>query len=133
MKLRDIGGALLLTITLTSCVPEKDKKVALDGIGLFHNQFNKSEFSEIYEGANQALKEKISKDRLVEDMNALRRGQGAVLKSQEMALDYNYMDGNVMVKIIVQVTFERGTGKEEFIFSVTDGRAQLVSYHFLSP
>jgi len=133
MKLRGITGILILTAALTSCVPSKHKRVALQAIQQFHNQFNNYEFAEIYEGADQKAKEKISRSDFMEDMKAMRRGQGAVLKSEEIATDYNYMDGVAMVKIVVLVSFEKGTAKEEFIYYLRDDKIQLASYHFLGP
>lgn len=125
-------NGFVLTAALASCVPSEHKTIALQAIEQFHNQFNRSEFSEIYEGADQKAKEKISKNDFIEDMEAMRRGQGAVLRSEEIGTDYNYINGVTMVKILVLVSFEKGTAKEEFIYYFRDAKIQLASYRFLS-
>jgi hypothetical protein len=132
MKLRYLVRALLvLAAVFTACVPSTSKTAALKGIEEFHNRFNRNEFAEIYEESDQKAKDKITKNDFLEDMKAMREGQGAVLDSQEIATEYNYMNGVSMVKILVQVSYEKGNAKEEFIYYIKGESAQLASYRFL--
>jgi hypothetical protein len=123
----------LLTALFLSCVPEREKAVTLQGIQQFHNRYNNSQFSEIYDSAQQNTRDKISKSDFVEDMKAMRQGQGAVLKSEEISSEYRYSDGVAMIKTVVLVSFEKGTAREEFIFYHSNGDAHLASYRFLGP
>jgi hypothetical protein len=133
MRQRDVVIVIMLTVASASCVASRHEAISLRAIQRFHEQFNNSQFAEIYDGADEKTKEKISKGDFVEDMKAMRRGQGAVLQSEEMAIDYNYVEGISLVKIAVRVSFEKGVAREKFIYYMRDNRAQLASYRFLGP
>ena len=133
MKLKSIILILIFSIAVPACVPSKDKGVALKAIEQFHSQYNNNQFAELYESADQKAKDTIAKDDFVEDMKAMRLGQGAVLKSEEKRIDYNYAEGMAILKITVLVSFEKGTATEDFSYRIVDGKPQLLSYHFLGP
>lgn len=133
MKVRAFRILLSLTLALSSCAQSKSNAVALQGIREFHTLYNNSEFEKIYDAASPEARQKISRQNFVEDMKAMRLGQGAESNTEPVAIDYNYLDGISMTKVLVRVTFEKGIANEEFIFDVSEAKPKLTSYHFLGP
>lgn len=128
-----IFGLIALSVTFSSCVPASYKAGATEGIAQFHRRYNSNQFGEIYDNSEPSAKEKISRADFIQDMEAMRRGQGAVISSSELQTDYNHEGGIWMVKVLVEVVFEKGNAKEEFIFYFSGDNSQLASYRFLGP
>ena len=121
------------SLVAISCVPKGEKALADTAVAKFHRDFNESRFTEMYDAVSDDAKAKLSRDDFVAGMKAMRTGQGAVLDSRDLSTDYNYLNGAEMIKITAVVTFEKGRAKEEFIFHINNGKAQLASYRFLGP
>jgi hypothetical protein len=126
---------VLLTViaVLSSCATSENKAVGIRAIADFHDLYNKSAFSDIYESAHPNLKSMVPKENFVNSIAAMRQGQGAVLNFTEKAVGYELSSEGDLVKILIDVTFEKGKSQEEFIFQVTDGKAILWSYRFIPP
>jgi hypothetical protein len=125
---------MLLAVLVSStigCIPAKDKTIALGAIEQHHARFNDSKFEEIYDESTAEHKNAISKEDFVENMSRLRQGEGRVLSSEELAVDYRSDSGDVRIKLLMLVTFERRQPKEEFIYRVSEGKALLERYRFI--
>src|SRR5437879_11769031 len=81
---------LIAALSHIGCVPSRQKSRTLEAIETFHQRFNHSQFSEIYDETDERTKQTVSKADFVEGMTAMRQGQGAVLQSEEINSDYNY-------------------------------------------
>lgn len=119
----------LLTI---SCISQKDQTVALTAIEQYHARFNDSKFDEIYDDSTTEHKNAISKERFLESIRAMRQGQGRVLSSEQLAVDYRSSPDAVHIKLLMLVTFEKGEANEEFIYRISDGKALLERYKFIA-
>lgn len=122
---------LALAVSLASCTSSENKAVALQAISDFHRRYNNFAFSDIYEDAHPSLKSIISKEDFVSGIGAIRNGEGAVLDVQEVGDAYNYSSEGNMVKILVNVRFEKRKAREEFIYHVSTEKAYLSSYRFI--
>ena len=118
-------------ILLTGCVPSQHKASALRGIEQFHSRFNDFRFAEVYDGADSKVKAAMSRDEFVESMKAMREGQGRVLSTEEIGMDYDSSSDVVRIKILMLVTFEKGQAREEFVYQISEGEAVLAGYRFL--
>jgi hypothetical protein len=74
-----------------------------------------------------------SLEKFTVEMIAMRKGQGEVLKSEELASEYLYIDGRSKTRLIVSTTYDKGSAREEFVFSHSNGKAELSGYRFLGP
>jgi hypothetical protein len=113
------------------CSPSKDKAAAVSATEEFHRLFNSSAFGEIYDHAEPGMRG--DKRSFLASMEAMRAGQGAVLQAKELAVDYNYSTDGNMIKLLYEVRYEKGTAKEEFIWTIADGKGILHSYRFVGP
>jgi hypothetical protein len=116
-----------------ACSPSRDKAVAEVATEEFHNRFNNSAFGDIYDRAEPDVKEMQARNDFLGSMEAMRKGQGAVVQAKELAVDYNYSTDGNMIKLLYEVTYEKGIAKEEFIWIIADGKGILHSYRFLGP
>jgi hypothetical protein len=119
-----------MQVSPSACSPSKDKAVAAAATEEFHKLFNNSAFGEIYDHAEPGRGEKRD---FLASMEAMRSGQGAVLQAKELAVDYNYSTDGNMIKLLYEVTYEKGIAKEEFIWTIAAGKGTLHGYRFLGP
>ena len=124
---------LLVVFLAAACSPSKDKAAATAATEEFHKRFNSSAFSEIYDHAEPGVKRMQSREDFVASMQAMRLGQGAVIDAKELAVDYNYSTDGNLIKQLYEVNYEKGIAKEEFIWTIANGRGILHSYRFLGP
>lgn len=125
---------LVISISpLTACIPPKQKELALKAIDQYHAYFNDSRFLEIYDDSTAGLKTTMSREEFLESMNAMRQGQGRVLRSEELSTDYQSSSDDVKIKLLMLVTFEKGQAREEFVYRISEGKVQLAGYRFLGP
>jgi hypothetical protein len=124
---------MLVLFLVGACSPSKDKAAAAAATDEFHRRFNRSAFGDIYDQAEPGVKAMGPKGEFLASMEAMRQGQGAVVQAKELAVNYNYSTDGNMVKLLYEVTYEKGVAKEEFIWTIANGRGILHSYRFLGP
>lgn len=129
-KLLSLGVSLSI---ICACSPSRNKANALEAIRSFHENFNRSEFSSMYDILDEEGRANTSLERFTVEMTAMRKGQGAVLKSKELESEYLYVNGRSKTRLIVSVNYEKGDAREEFVFSHIDGKTLLSGYRFLGP
>jgi hypothetical protein len=105
----------------------------LEEIARFHENFNHGNFSAMYDIADAEGRANSSLEKFTVEMTAMREGQGAVLRSEELASEYLYINGLSKTRLLVSVTYEKGAAQEEFVFSHKNGKAELSGYRFLGP
>ncbi len=72
---------IVVVLALGGCSAEKDKTVAIAATDEFHKRFNNSNFADIYDSAEPAVRNVQTKRDFLASMEAMRAGQGAVLQS----------------------------------------------------
>ncbi|HEV2827904.1 MAG TPA: hypothetical protein VGW76_09910 [Pyrinomonadaceae bacterium] len=101
---------LLLCVGLCifcACAQSDNKAKALAEIARFHENFNHGNFSAMYDIADAEGRANSSLEKFTVEMAAMRKGQGAVLKSEELASEYLYINGRSKTRLLVSVTYER--------------------------
>lgn len=127
---------LLLGVSLSiicACAPPGNEATALEAIRSFHENFNRSDFSSMYDILDEEGRANTSRERFTAEMTAMRKGQGAVLNSKELESEYLYANGRSKTRLILSVSYEKGDAREEFVFSHTNGKTLLSGYRFLGP
>ena len=118
-------------ILLVACSQSAIHEQALVEIRDFHEHFNKREFPAMYDALDAEGRKNITLEQFVKGMTAMRERQGAIVESKELSTDYYYAVGVSKIRIIVSVTYEKGTAGEEFVFSRPNGKIGLSGYRFL--
>jgi hypothetical protein len=134
-RLRNLNACFLLATcaVIAACSASKDKAIAIAATSEFHTRFNNSQFVDLYDAAESAVRDVQTKRDFLASMEAMRAGQGAVVQSKEVGVDYNYSTDGTMVKLLCEVTYEKGVAREEFIWTIANGKGILHSYRFLGP
>jgi hypothetical protein len=131
---KQIARLLAPTIVLLqACAPQASKTAALRSVEQFHSRFNDSRFSEIYDESDSDVKTTMSRKEFMDSMAAMREGQGRAIKAEEVATASDSSSDANSIKVLMQVTFEKGKAREEFLYHMADGKAVLAGYHFLGP
>lgn len=132
MKLLTNALLLSLFIFLSACSMSKNMSLAEKEVPNFHAQLDAGQFKELYESAAEELKTTITKQDFIALLSAVNRKLGRVIKSEKTTWSVNYNTSGSFVSMTYNTTFTKGTGMEQFIFRLHDGRALLVSYHINS-
>jgi hypothetical protein len=122
---------IALAATLSSCSPSEDKAVAAQAVEEFHQRYNNRLFSDIHENAEPGLKNLRPREDFLASIKAMREGQGAVLEAKELDSAYKYSFEGNMVKLLYEVTYEKGKAKEEFIWTISNGKGKLRRFRFI--
>ena len=122
--------SLSASIVSVNCVPRSEKGKAEKAVSEFHERFNKAAFSEIYDSADQSLKNEFTREEFVNGLKAIREGHGAVQKTELIAIDYNYSSGVRLIKLLHRTNFEKAPADQQFIFVIDDTGPHLKSYIF---
>ena len=105
-------------------------------IKTFHAQFNEENFSEIYNSANEELKNQQSETKFIETLKSAKIKTGAIKTNGWVNLPSDYKRyarlsvGQNKEKIEYRnvMTCENGIGLEKFIFRVSNEKIELISY-----
>ena len=119
-----------LTVLLSGChisegLAEGDKAVAK-----FHQQFNNEEFGEIYEQSGIEFRGVHNKEELIENFRDIRKEFGKFESIMHQGWTVNKDSFGIVTKINLKTQFEKGVGKERFIFLVNGNDVKLTSYEF---
>lgn len=122
----------LLLIVVTSCSFTKDKRIAEAAAAQFHNQYNSTQFHEIYSQADEGFR-KDSEPKLLEQFEALRRKLGTVKQANQTSWHTNTTPSGTVVILTYDAEFSEGKGTEQFVFHIAGDKALLYSYNVNSP
>lgn len=128
-----IIGSIVLLVTLSCTTIMKGKEEAQAGVSKFHSQFNERKFSQIFDDSDEEFRSTVTKEQLTELLEAVHRKLGSVKNSNQVNWKVQTTPSGTFARVTYQVDFSEGKGTEEFVFRVSDGKAQLVSYNVNSP
>ena len=104
------------------------KPAAEASIVKFHAMLDEAKFAEIYDEADDAMKEKTSQQDMFKLFNAVHTKLGLVKKTSNKtwrAQNYNLTS---YVEMVQDTEFEKGSGTEKFTFIMHDKEAVLAGY-----
>ena len=105
-------------------------------IKTFHAQFNEEKFSEIYNAANEELKNRQNETRFIESLKLAKTKTGTIKTNGWVDLPSDYKryarlsvgQNNEEIEYRNVMTCENGIGLEKFIFHVSNEKIELISY-----
>jgi|SRR5271156_2250737 len=126
-----LAGILVVGAFLSGCASEeRDLKVAEAAVGVFHSQLDSEKYAAIYQAASATMKETTSEPDFVKLLEGVHRTLGGVQDSAPKGVVFLLAQGTI--RLDYDTTFARGTGRERFVWQVTNGQAILFSYHVSS-
>lgn len=127
MKNLNAGILLAACAVSTACSATKDKSLAVAATKEFHTRFNNSNFGDIYDGTEPAGRQ-VAKEDFITKLESMHDAVGAVLQSKELRVDYDHSTDGTVVRLLCEVTYEKGVGREEFVWVIANGKAVLRSF-----
>ncbi|CDO37703.1 DUF4019 domain-containing protein [Novosphingobium mathurense] len=118
---------------LAGCGIKESVKDAQVEVGEFHAALDGGQWKKIWIAADPDLRKGTDKAQFEKLLEAVHRKLGAVRDSRQVSLNVNSGTGGTFVTVIMQTTFAKGTGTEEFVFRRGEGKAMaLVRYNIQS-
>jgi len=118
---------------LAGCGIKESVKDARVEVGQFHAALDGGQWKKIWISADPDLRKNTEKAKFEKLLEAVHRKLGGVKDSQQVSLNVNTGTGGTFVTVIMQTTFEKGTGTEEFVYRRGEGNAlALVRYDIQS-
>jgi hypothetical protein len=131
----------IVLVSLASCGLAKAGKAASKAAESFHEQYNESKFTEIYQGASPDFKKGTSEAEFVRSMEAKRLKLGRFLsgtrtgcnvstrRSREFSVDAGWSsESGTTVVVTFASTFEKGSVTEVLSFLISGEQVMLQDY-----
>ncbi|HEX5425593.1 MAG TPA: DUF4019 domain-containing protein [Candidatus Acidoferrales bacterium] len=133
------GAALLLSacmalLAVCSCGSvTKDATVAKQAVASFHSQLDAGQYATLYEGADPKLHAMASETDFTKLLDAVHRKLGTVREANLANWKAGWYAGQgTTVSLTYNTTFSAGSGTEQFVWHIDNGRALLYGYHINS-
>jgi hypothetical protein len=127
--MKQFSVSLAAILLLAGCSPAADTKAAEEGVTAFHRTMDAGQYAPIYDGSAPDMKSAISRDDFVKLLTGLHSKLGSFQSGKTTGWNDNANTGGHYVTLSREAHFERGSGTEEFVFRIENGRAVLAGYH----
>lgn len=124
---------VLVFAGLASCSSGDHIATAEQGVAEFRQFMEAQEFAKVYANGSEELRKSTSEAEMTKILGALSSKLGKVKTAQKSGWHVNFHTSGTFVTLGFKTEFEKGTGVEQFIFRISDGRPMLVSYNVNSP
>lgn len=137
---RAITLSLLVVVVAAAtfgCGLKSAMNTADEAVPVFHEQYNASQYEQMYAESDQALKEEVTEAQFLEFCRSLKADHGNVVRAKRTQVSANSFKGTdsfTHVSSVYEVTFENGVQSETFRWNIVDDKALLMSWNVnLSP
>lgn len=125
--------ALAAVVCLSACNQDTYKRLAANRVGEFHSRMNSNQLDAIYKDAHPDLRNSMGEEAFGRMLLNIRSRFGQVKHASMHSFTTGvFADGNVLIRITYETTFERGTIEELFLWRWQDQTLLLAGYHIRS-
>jgi hypothetical protein len=118
-----------LCVMLASCAGPQSVKDARGDIDIFHGRMDTGNIDAIWQLASNDLSGSTSKEEFAGLLADIHEKLGNVVESKQVGWKRNVSNSGSFVTVNMETRFERGTGREEFVFRYVDEHLRLGGYH----
>ncbi len=127
-----IIAALAGALMLAACNPAAQIETAEERITAFHADYNEGDIDALYAAGSEAFRESTSREQM-EGLAALFATRlGKVVSTERTGFNTSYDNGVNTTIIDMQTRFEKGEGKEVFIFTGSGDEMRLHNWNVTS-
>ena len=119
----------LMVCGLAACSAGTDVPVADKAVARFHTMLDAGQNAQIYADSAPEMKGAANEAKLTALLAAVHRKLGAVTKAQQRGWNDQVNTGGHFVTLNYATTYARGEAAENFVYKITDGKAQLAGYN----
>lgn len=121
------------SVMLCSCGSMKaDMELAKQGVTQFHTQLDAKQYASLYAAADPELHRATGEDDFEKLLTAVHQKLGDVRQSDLRSWNTSWTSQGTIVTLTYGTTFSTGSGTEQFLWHISDNRAQLIGYHINS-
>jgi hypothetical protein len=120
-------------MALAGCSIGADLPVAERGVVALHAQLNGGKCAAIRETSAAEFREMATAETWLSMCGQLARGLGNFKSGQQIGWQDQNVNGDHRISLVYQSAFDKGAGREEFLFRIQGGKALLLGYHVNSP
>lgn len=137
---RSLALSLLVVVVAAAtfgCGLKSAINAADEAVPVFHDQYNATQYEQMYAESDEALKENVTEAQFLEFCRSLKADYGNVVRAKPTQVSANSFKGTnsfTHVNSVYEVTFEHGVQSETFKWNIVDDKARLMSWNVnLSP
>lgn len=123
---------MLIPVMLGSCGIQQNVDDAIVEISVFHADLDSGHFEDIWTDADKDFQKATPKPEMVKLLGAIHKKLGKVRQSEKIGWNANATTNGTFVTVAMDTKFEKGTGREQFIYRKTGGLLKLVGYNINS-
>ncbi len=124
---------LIAAAQLCSCSMSKDMTMAEQAVAQFHERLNNQQDDAIYDAADAAYKNAITRETNHGFLSRIRRKLGTIKTSSKTNFRLNIDTNGTFVNLAYKTECANGEADETFVWRVEGGHVTLVGYHVNSP
>ena len=132
MKVTAMFAWVVACGALGACSSSKDISSAEAVVGRFHTAASGQKYQDVLAQCDEGLNKPEVAAKLQALLGAISRKLGQVTSSTQTTWHVNYGTGGETISLQYTTTFEKGSGVEQFLYVVRDGKVQLDGYHINS-
>jgi hypothetical protein len=126
--MRTLVLAIAAVAATAGCTAGQDTAAAEAAVANFHQLLDAQQFHEIYQASASEFRNATSEPELNRVLQMVHDRLGAVRQAQRSGWHVNYANGTTRVELNYNTQFASAPGTEQFIYSIHNGAATLVSY-----
>ena len=121
--------SVLFTSSCSITGVTKGMEISKSAVAKIHDQYNAGQFRDIYAQADDEFRKATSENDYLAFVEAVHRKLGTVKQSDQTSWHVNATTFGTIVTLTYNVEFNEGKGTEQFVFRVSDEKAQLMNYN----
>jgi len=130
--MRQIWIPLATMALVAGCNAAQDTKAGEAGVTNFHAALNAGKFDQIYADSGQELKSITTHQDFTKLLTAIHTKMGNFQSGKTVGWNDNATTGGHYLTLNTEAAYEHGSGQEQFVFTIVDGKAVMVGYHITS-
>jgi hypothetical protein len=116
-----------------SCSMSRDVEIARQAVEQFHRQISAGQYDAIYDAADPAYRQSLSREANRNFFSRIRHKVGALQNTKNTFYFVNAATKGTLVRLQYKTQCRKGELDEQFILRVEENRAALVRYETSSP
>jgi hypothetical protein len=120
--------AVAAASAMTGCNAGRDTAVAEAEVARFHQMLDAGQYHEIYQATGSEFRNATSEEQLTGILAMVHDRLGRVQQATREGWHFNTTNGTTRVQLNYNTRFATAPGTEQFVYTINNGAASLVSY-----
>lgn len=132
------SGLALLALCLTLCgcnvssSGDSGNQDAQQLVAAFHTKLDHEQYQQIWDESDKLMHDSANEAEMIKLMAVIHRKLGPVKVSNQLGWRENRGSNGHVIEVLMETAFDKGSGKESFVFIENGGTSRLGGYHINS-